>query len=97
MNAFQRSRHCQLSPCVSIWSIYACRMIDAGVGVGIVAQPVALRHRKMMQIAPVGVHDPWAQRKFRFCVRSRKDLPPFARGLVDRLMSGWTEVSPPES
>ncbi|WP_341317953.1 hypothetical protein WN982_22770 [Paraburkholderia sp. IMGN_8] len=30
----------------------------------------------------------WAERKLKICVRSVKDLPPFARVLVDRLMAG---------
>jgi DNA-binding transcriptional LysR family regulator len=65
----------------------ACRMIEAGVGIGIVPESVALRHRKTMQIAIVGLNDPWAERKLKICVRSLKDLPPFARVLVDRLMA----------
>ncbi|MFL9911444.1 LysR substrate-binding domain-containing protein [Paraburkholderia sp. RL17-337-BIB-A] len=66
----------------------ACRMIEAGVGIGIVPESVALRHKKTMQIAIVGLKDAWAERKLKICVRSVKDLPPFARVLVDRLVAG---------
>jgi DNA-binding transcriptional LysR family regulator len=65
----------------------ACRMIEAGVGIGIVPESVALRHGKTMQIALVRLNDAWAERKLKICVRSVKDLPPFARALVDRLMA----------
>ncbi|SIT40504.1 hypothetical protein BN2475_260006 [Paraburkholderia ribeironis] len=51
-------------------------------------ESAALRHRKTTQIAIVGLNDPWAERKLKICVRSLKDLPPFARELVDRLMAG---------
>jgi DNA-binding transcriptional LysR family regulator len=66
----------------------ACRMIEAGVGMGVVQESVALRHAKTMQISIVRLNDPWAERKLKICVRSLKDLPPFARALVDRLMAG---------
>jgi hypothetical protein len=36
----------------------------------------------------VRLNDAWAERKLKICVRSVKDLPPFARALVDRLMAG---------
>ena len=59
---------------------------NAGVGIGIVPESVALRHAKTMQIALVRLNDGWAERKLKICVRSVKDLPPIARALVDRLM-----------
>jgi DNA-binding transcriptional LysR family regulator len=64
----------------------ACRMIEAGVGIGIVPESVALRHAKTLQIAIVRLNDAWAERKLKICVRSVRELPPFARALVDRLM-----------
>jgi DNA-binding transcriptional LysR family regulator len=63
----------------------ACRMIESGVGIGIVPESVAVRHAKTLKIAIVGLNDAWAERKLKICVRSLKDLPPFARALVDRL------------
>jgi DNA-binding transcriptional LysR family regulator len=66
----------------------ACRMIEAGVGNGVVPESVALRHAKTMQISIVRLNDPWAERKLKICVGSLMDLPPFARALVDRLMAG---------
>jgi DNA-binding transcriptional LysR family regulator len=65
----------------------ACRMIELGVGIGIVPESVAKRHGKTLKIRMIRLNDPWAERKLKICVRSMKDLPPLARALVDRLTS----------
>lgn len=65
----------------------ACRMIELGVGIGIVPESVAKRHGKTLKIRLIRLNDPWAERKLKICVRSMKDLPPLARALVDRLTS----------
>ncbi|HEV7834995.1 MAG TPA: LysR family transcriptional regulator [Caballeronia sp.] len=63
----------------------ACRMIEMGVGIGMVPESVARRHAKTMQIAIIRLNDTWAERKLKICVRNLNDLPPIARALVDRL------------
>jgi len=63
----------------------ACRMIAAGVGIGIVPGSVAIRHARTMNIRIVRLNDAWSQRKLKICVRSLKDLPQFSRKLVDVL------------
>lgn len=63
----------------------ACRMIAAGVGIGIVPESVAIRHGKTMTIRTIRLKDLWAERKLKICVRSYKDLPLFSRELVDML------------
>ncbi|SFI81902.1 transcriptional regulator, LysR family [Paraburkholderia megapolitana] len=65
----------------------ACRMIAAGVGIGIVPESVALRHATTMRIAIVRLNDAWAERKLKICVRSLNDLPQFSRKLIDMLLS----------
>jgi DNA-binding transcriptional LysR family regulator len=65
----------------------ACRMIEAGVGIGIVPESVALRHARTLRISIVQLNDAWAERRLKICVRSVTDLPPFARVLVDRLLA----------
>ena len=64
----------------------ACRMIEAGVGIGVVPESVARRHKKTMDIAIVRMNDAWSERKLKICVRSLQDLPPFARQLVSLLV-----------
>jgi DNA-binding transcriptional LysR family regulator len=63
----------------------ACRMIEAGVGIGVVPRSVAVRHARSLAIAIVPLDDPWAERKLKICVRGLAALPPFARVLVERL------------
>lgn len=71
----------------------ACRMIEAGVGIGVVPRSVARRHARAMAIALIPLNDPWAERKLKICVRALADLPPFARTLVERLMADAQEAS----
>jgi DNA-binding transcriptional LysR family regulator len=65
----------------------ACRMIESGVGVGIVPHSVALRHARSLDIRIVPLNDAWAERKLKICARSVADLPAFARVLVERLVA----------
>ena len=62
-----------------------CRMIEAGVGVGVVPQKAALRYAQNMNIKVVDLTDAWAERKLHVCVRDLDALPSFARDLVDLL------------
>jgi DNA-binding transcriptional LysR family regulator len=64
----------------------ACRMIHAGVGVGVVPESVALRHAEMLKIAIIPLTDAWAERRLKICVRSLQALPAFGRELVERLL-----------
>src|SRR5918998_234455 len=60
-----------------------CRMVEAGVGLGIVPETTARRATRTMAIATVDLDDPWALRELTICIRSLKDLPPSARQLVE--------------
>ncbi|OZI66187.1 LysR family transcriptional regulator [Bordetella genomosp. 11] len=71
----------------------ACRMIEAGVGIGVVPQSIARRHARSMSISLIALNDPWAERKLKICVRALADLPPFARALVERLMADAAAAS----
>ena len=62
-----------------------CRMVEAGVGLGIVPETTARRAARTMAIAAVDLEDPWAARDLTLCIRSLKDLPPSARQLVEHL------------
>lgn len=63
----------------------ACRMIEAGVGVGVLPGTAAHRHARTMAIAIVGLRDGWAVRELRVCARSVDALPGFARDLIELL------------
>ena len=63
-----------------------CRMVECGVGVGIVPQTTAHRAAKTMALGVVALTDDWALRELRICVRSLAELRPFARELVESLI-----------
>jgi DNA-binding transcriptional LysR family regulator len=69
-----------------------CRMVEAGVGLGIVPETTARRAARTMAITAVDLEDPWAVRDLTLCIRSLKELPPSARQLVEHLKAG--SVSP---
>ncbi|WP_134500406.1 LysR substrate-binding domain-containing protein [Microvirga pakistanensis] len=62
-----------------------CRMVEAGVGLGIVPETTAQRAAHTMAIHPVTLEDSWAARDLTLCIRSLKDLPPSARQLAEHL------------
>lgn len=65
----------------------ACRMIEAGVGVGVVPGSAAHRHRQAMEVRVLELNDAWAPRVQMLCMRKLDALPAFARELVDALVA----------
>ncbi|WP_022702266.1 LysR family transcriptional regulator [Pseudorhodobacter ferrugineus] len=63
-----------------------CRMVEAGVGIGITPESAARRHAKTMDIALITISDPWAIRDRSVLVRDIAALPHIARALVDELV-----------
>ena len=62
-----------------------CRLVECNVGIGIVPETTARRTARTMAIAAVALSDPWAARDLTICVRNMRELPPFARQLVEHL------------
>jgi DNA-binding transcriptional LysR family regulator len=62
-----------------------CRMVEAGVGLGIVPETTARRAARTTAIIPVELEDAWAARDLTLCIRSLKDLPTSARQLIEHL------------
>ena len=62
-----------------------CRLVEAGVGVGVVPQSTARRAAKSMSLAIVDLADDWALRELTIVVRAGEDLRPYARELVEAL------------
>ena len=62
-----------------------CRLVECKVGIGIVPETTARRVAKTMAIAVVPLTDPWAVRELTICIRSMKELPLYARQLVEHL------------
>jgi DNA-binding transcriptional LysR family regulator len=64
----------------------ACRMIEAGIGVGIVPGSSARRHAERLAIRIVALEDAWSLRQQFVVVRELDALPPFGRDLVELLI-----------
>lgn len=62
-----------------------CRLVERGVGVGIVPATTAGRAAKTMQLAIVELTDDWAVRDLTIVVRAGEELRPYARELVESL------------
>jgi DNA-binding transcriptional LysR family regulator len=63
-----------------------CRMIGAGVGVGIVPESVAQRNREGMKLSLVRLTDDWSVRERYVLVRDQARLPPYAQELIEALV-----------
>ncbi|XUF48027.1 LysR family transcriptional regulator [Bordetella pertussis] len=64
-----------------------CRMIESGVGIGVIPESAALRYARNLDIALVGLTDEWAVRELQICVKNLDSLPVFARELVETLVA----------
>jgi len=62
-----------------------CRLVECDVGIGIVPETTARRVAKTMAIAVVPLTDAWAVRELTICIRTMKELPLYARQLVEHL------------
>ncbi|MBM7061735.1 LysR family transcriptional regulator [Pseudomonas sp. UL073] len=62
-----------------------CRMIETGVGIGVIPESAALRHSRTMQLSMVKLDEPWALRERSLLVRDLDSLPGCVRALIDTL------------
>lgn len=62
-----------------------CRMVESGVGIGIVSEPAARRCARAMDVAVVELADAWALRQLALCMRSFDALPRHAQQLVEEI------------
>jgi DNA-binding transcriptional LysR family regulator len=62
-----------------------CKMIEAGLGIGILPEGAAQPFVAAKQLRIVALGDPWARRHMYVCVRDYEALPAIARKLVDHL------------
>ncbi|WP_375462195.1 LysR substrate-binding domain-containing protein [uncultured Enterovirga sp.] len=71
-----------------------CRMVGAGVGIGIVPETTAKLAQRSSAIAIVHLQDEWAIRDLFICTRAYRELPPSARLLVDFLRAPEASAEP---
>jgi DNA-binding transcriptional LysR family regulator len=62
-----------------------CKMIEAGLGIGVLPDGAARPFVAAKQLRVVALSDPWAKRHMYVCVRAYESLPAIARKLVDHL------------
>jgi DNA-binding transcriptional LysR family regulator len=63
-----------------------CRMIEAGIGVGILPESAARRYVDGFDIRMVPLADTWSASDLLICTRDMQALPPFGRQLIDLLV-----------
>lgn len=66
-----------------------CRMIGAGVGVGIVPESAARRNQASMKLALIELLEPWSVRERYILAREREALPAYAQSLVDAICAHY--------
>lgn len=60
-------------------------MVAAGMGIAVMPRLVAERYQQLDRIRMLALHEPWARREIRICVRSLDSLAPAARLFVEHL------------
>ena len=66
-----------------------CRMIGAGVGIGIVPESAARRNRDSMGLALIELTDAWSVRERHILVRDREKLSAYAVSLIETLCAHY--------
>jgi len=76
-----------------------CRMIGAGVGVGIVPESAARRNCDAMGLALIELTDAWCVRERYILLRDREKLTLYAQSLIDTLCAHYAtaQISSPGS
>jgi len=62
-----------------------CRLVECGVGVGVVPATTAARAARTMALAVTDLADDWALRELTIVVRAAVELRPYAKALVESL------------
>lgn len=62
-----------------------CRMVEAGVGIGVVPESAAIRHAKTMSIVLKEIDEPWVIRERYILTRQGASITNYAQELIDAL------------
>lgn len=66
-----------------------CRMVEAGLGIGIAPRGATQGFTKSMAIRLIKLDEPWAYRRFSVVYRSAEELAPVERGFVSFIEDEW--------
>lgn len=72
-----------------------CRMVAAGVGIGVVPEISARRNAQELPLVQVELTDDWRVRERYVLVREGEALPAYAQGLIDTLTAFRADHRPP--
>jgi DNA-binding transcriptional LysR family regulator len=72
-----------------------CRLIDTGVGIGVLPISAAQRLARGGRLRVVRIEDEWSVQGLKICVRDPATLPEFARELIDFLVADAAAASRP--
>jgi DNA-binding transcriptional LysR family regulator len=72
-----------------------CRMVEAGLGIGMVPLRAARGFAKSMAIQPVALREPWARRRFCVIYRAGEALAHTERSFVDFVEREWMRTRSP--
>lgn len=72
-----------------------CLMVGSGLGIGILPEGVARTYTKTLRLRAIPLHEPWARRELKICVRAFDALPVAAKLLVNHLKRQSVAPSPP--
>ena len=67
-----------------------CRMIESGIGIGVIPETAALRCQQFMDIKCIRLSDGWASRRLLICARHFASLPSATSQLIAQLRLGQT-------
>jgi len=67
-----------------------CRMVEAGLGIGVMPRRAAQTFAKAMRIKLVALREPWARRQFCIVYRSTGELVPVERKFVSFVEREWS-------
>lgn len=72
-----------------------CRMIGAGVGVGVMPESSARRNQESMKLALIELTDEWSVRERYILVRNNETLPAYAQSLITSICAHYgSSVAP---
>jgi DNA-binding transcriptional LysR family regulator len=72
-----------------------CRMVAAGVGIGVVPEMSARRNLAELPLVQVELTDDWRVRERFILVREGEDLPAYAQALIDHLLAYYAAAGAP--
>jgi DNA-binding transcriptional LysR family regulator len=72
-----------------------CRMIESGIGIGVLPESAARRHARTMKLKIIPLSNEWAASDLRICSRNFDLLPKFARDLVDMMVTDAQYMNEP--